>query len=355
MRYRPSYEADPLRIVVLRGGSGTSALTTTTPDDPRTREEKLNQGGPVYTWTITDAAGASPASLAGNGASATLTAGRTAVGESKVRVQVVIHWPCAPGTGQVRDTTFTDVIPVLAIGIQTRTRAEAQNPDRARRTIGVGEVVDLTLLPTNIPPPPVTWTLKGLGSLRNPRSNPARFTAHHSASNPSITVTCEGQSLTVQFNVVEPTHLTGRYHSSGGLAGPFPGVWMRTIVTVQPTHVSFYRVAIHEHTALPMDRDGYYEKGREGHTPPAHPPQKSRTPSEKNQMTDMAGCVEVRRGPYRDGSYTWNIRSDWRVEQVGTRPRFFAKPVPQVMTIDATGTCTVSKFGASASAGRLDP
>lgn len=120
--------ADPSAITVSVNDSGTTTLSTTTPDDPRSQEEKEGQGGATYTWTIEEVDGASPCRfLDGNGSSLgqsaagsdyqtlTLQAGRTSAGTSNVEVKVVIHWPTKSGTGTVPDTTFgPTTVPVHA-------------------------------------------------------------------------------------------------------------------------------------------------------------------------------------------------------------------------------------------------
>ena len=179
--------ADPKQLVLAVGDEDDSDLTTTTPADPRPKQEQ--KGGPDFEWSIANADGADPCSVDGSGTSATLTAGRTTAGLSKVRVQVEISWP-----GSSRKTVYNTVVKVIALGIQSQTVATApDNTPNTRTTVGVAEQVDVTLVPTTIAT--VSWSVSGGGTLSSTTHNPTRFTAPESAANPSITAAYGGKRL----------------------------------------------------------------------------------------------------------------------------------------------------------------
>lgn len=290
----------------------------------------------------------------------TLTAGRATAGGSRVRVQVVIHWPCAPGTGPVRDTTFTQTMPVMALGIETRTVAQAPNdPNNARTRIGVGEEVELTLIPggPRLPVPRAQWAVPGgagAGSITG-GDNPGHritFSAPRRApagDTTSVTATVGTLVCTVTFTIVEPATATAQRIADFYTANPrWAGQGMRLTVTINPTDVSFSRVTLHEHRVRPTNRVGYFVRN----DPPIHEPFDQAFVRQDNTIVDRCafwGCPPPWAGGRGDrawvgGTYAWNIPLDWRVGRRDT-PWQLLQRNPQVMEIiDANGGSRVSKF-----------
>jgi hypothetical protein len=111
-------KADPTKISVVVGGSGTSTITHYRTDDPRTAEEAYNAGDPVYNWSVTATTGTLASPIPEHSGTVTLTAGRTSAGTGTVTVHVEITWPCAPGTGTELYTSDNVDVTVVTVEIE---------------------------------------------------------------------------------------------------------------------------------------------------------------------------------------------------------------------------------------------
>ncbi len=306
----------------------------------------LNMLGP-----ITGANGASPCSISGSGSSATLTAGRTTTGASNVGVQVVIHWPTAPGTGTVPDTTYTATVRVVAIGLRTETIATAVgNPDASRRRIGVAEEVNITMLPVGSSG---AWALtSGHGTLSAGTGTITTFTAPATADSCRVTLTYRGLTVNAQFEVVEPeTETATKIGDLTTYTAGQQGVGMDLHLTIGPTDVSFYRVLIWEEYVKASDQTGYFKKNKPGPHRPFPRQQISQDNTvpggDRAQFFGYPQPWETK--AYTGGSFTWDIPVHWRALISGSAVRNFAAHAPQVMTItDANGTSRITKLGCKA-------
>ena len=157
-------------------------------------------------------------------------------------------------------TTTTTTIPG---NIRTETVA-TEPPDRARKIIGVGEPVKLTLETSYVGP--VVWVLSGDGSLSAESGNPIYFTASDRASRPIITEAYEGGAASVTFDVIEPTSVLFENDEILGGAAPPAQYWIgieyAACVYVQPDTVSFKYISLWEGSASPV-KTGYYENQAE--------------------------------------------------------------------------------------------
>ena len=147
------------------------------------------------------------------------------------------------------------VVPVFEIAtleIQSQT-VKTQPPDTARRTIGVGEEVHLTITGYT-GSGPISWSLIGGGVLSVTGYNEAKFTAPDRASTAEITaLSCTQRSLdTIIFSVIEPSGVLFENNSEPGVGGGSPPVrnWISleyaANVYVQPDTVNFYRIKLYE-------------------------------------------------------------------------------------------------------------
>jgi hypothetical protein len=121
-------------------------------------------------------------------------------------------------------------------------------PNRARKTIGVGEEVKLTLLPEGLSG--VLWNVtEGGGQVSGYTGDTITFTAPDRASDITLTVDTDAGTMgSVTFHVIEPTGVlmeneTLQYASSGPdwIAIKY---WANIYLT--PSTVNFYNASVHE-------------------------------------------------------------------------------------------------------------
>lgn len=95
------------------------------------------------------------------------------------------------------------LLPLAPLRITTQTLAFSP-ADQTRRTIGVGEQVNLDLTGSS-PTTPATWTKTG-GELNQATGNHVIFTAPALPATVTVTVTQGARSEHVEFHVIAPTH-----------------------------------------------------------------------------------------------------------------------------------------------------
>jgi hypothetical protein len=122
-------------------------------------------------------------------------------------------------------------------------------PDRARKTIGVGESVELKLSP--ITSGSVLWQhSSGLGFLNAIEGGIAYYTAPDTATTATITAEYEGLSFPVTFNVIQPTGLLFEHKAVTRIdqypQTPYLGGECQASIFVQPDTVNFYTISLHE-------------------------------------------------------------------------------------------------------------
>ncbi len=126
--------------------------------------------------------------------------------------------------------------------------------DKARKEIGIGEIVTLTLTRKGGKPlnknTKVTWTKKGNGATLKGRGTTATLTADLIMENNNVTVKAETDDFPpaeITFNIKKPTHLTGKkgekYSNQSNIGFGITGC---IIITVHPTSVSFARCGVIE-------------------------------------------------------------------------------------------------------------
>lgn len=129
-----------------------------------------------------------------------------------------------------------------------------EKKDKARKEIGIGETVTLTLtfkggkkLNGNTK---VTWTKKGKGATLKGVGTSATLTADLIMENNKVTVTAEVDDYPpaeITFNIKKPTHLTGKKDKEYGAQKDLGfGITGTIIITVHPTSVSFANCGIIE-------------------------------------------------------------------------------------------------------------
>ncbi len=143
--------------------------------------------------------------------------------------------------------------------IETQTRSLYPS-DRTRKTLGVAEIVDLTLKPEL--DQLISWTKTG-GFLQCSSKNTAYLVAPHTADPSSVTVTASvggRATCSVDFTLVEPTgvHVLRHELLTEGLAENVSGAGMNIYLAVMPTNVSFGRLETMEVGRMAVNVTGYF-------------------------------------------------------------------------------------------------
>lgn len=234
--------------------------------------------------------------------------------------------------------------------------------DKARKEIGIGEIVELTLAFKGGKPlnknTRVTWTKKGKGAKLKGAKTQATLTADLIMEDNSVTVTAKADDFPpaeITFNIKKPTLLTGekgkketeyRRVTDAGF-----GVYGEIIVTVHPTSVSFAKCGV-------IEKDGGTVLD-----PKAKPPFKvkdhdpgndGRPPDNRNEFTDHVQLAYLFNTIAKlNGTCRWAWLCNYEVTQLKKR----IEQIQQIFTITRTNrpgfpnqkNCsgTVSKFGVS--------
>lgn len=293
--------------------------------------------GNIFKWEISGS-GWSPAS--GDFSAGTITSVWTNAGGTVDReFTVVVQCGCGAG-GDCANCAYRRMLKIAVLKVESETVATVP-ADRTRKKVGVGEQVTLTLQPTSLSP--VSWSISGNGMLSATTGNPITFTAHDSASTPSVTATYAGTPCTVAFTVVEPTSesavKTSEDTFSAGTQGA--GMWLR--ITIAPTDVSFQWVESREVPGPATSITGYFTNYPASSL--AHVPAGWVSIAPGNTKTDHAAFSGFP-PPWYAGGFEWIIPIEWRVigkTNVGTLPNR-----TQTFSIAGTnGTSTVTKLGQS--------
>jgi hypothetical protein len=131
--------------------------------------------------------------------------------------------------------------------IETQTVA-TQPADRTRKTVGVGEEVNLKLLPEGLGL--ITWNIpSGSGYLSHYFSNASiLFTAPGEASDTTVTASVSGGESEVEFDIIEPSGIL--MENKEPVAFHCATTWMsisyQANVYFQPDTVNFYRLYYYE-------------------------------------------------------------------------------------------------------------
>ena len=133
-------------------------------------------------------------------------------------------------------------------------------PDRARKTIGVGEEVTLRVLPEGVDV--FLWDrTQGGGDLSYYSGSTTTYTAPGAEDDVTITATVEGADCSVNFSVIEPTGLLLENKELGPGPSQVTPTWMNIAylanIYLQPANVSFYRLCICE-GASDVTATGYF-------------------------------------------------------------------------------------------------
>jgi hypothetical protein len=228
-----------------------------------------------------------------------------------------------------------------------------------RLTIGVGELVDISLDPP-LPPlaPPydadslITWHTTA-GSLSKWHGNTTVLTAPSNATMATVTMNYYGVThvkYVTNFTVIEPT---GVHHADFVQYWPYTstslaGAGMQIRPFIGPTNVSFYRVQVMEVGENATNTSGYFTPNNA----PSHIGNGADAWIDLDYDNHWKGDYDWPRSSgwpppwygsgWSGGSYTWNIPALWRIS--GTSKTNSMTGWNQVHDLGPNGTMTVTKF-----------
>jgi hypothetical protein len=226
--------------------------------------------------------------------------------------------------------------------------------DRARTTIGVGEVVNLSIIPA--PPGALTWTLSGSGSLSG-----STYTASDRAGSATITAQCAGCNCgkwVKTFTVIEPSGVmieqepgTGVWHVQGT-----PSVGFKGRAYIQPDTVSFMNITVKEGEVAAACTGYFLPQNGQLHGEGSWIAFSSTVVAGKGTKDSAVDTIQGGDGgigaPYSAGTFTWAIPWYFKVG-AGAQKQF--STMNHVKTIDASGGLTISKGGTSKTKALNDP
>jgi hypothetical protein len=225
-----------------------------------------------------------------------------------------------------------------------------------RLTIGVGELVDISLDPP-LPPlaPPydadslITWHTTA-GSLSKWHGNTTVLTAPSNATMATVTMNYYGVThvkYVTNFTVIEPANVVravtvGRSYFDIGQSG----AGMHITPYVGPTNVSFYRVQLMEVGQDASSIRGYFSQWTPqqlAHNDARHANQWFQLGPDNTWPSGYDWATsDVYLQPWSAGGFTWIIPAKWKIGSGQTND--LANGWTQVYTIDAAGTVTITKF-----------
>ncbi len=227
--------------------------------------------------------------------------------------------------------------------------------DRKRTKLGVGEKVDLKVLPSGLTVS--SWDLlgnPGTSAFTTQGSNPRELTVGERACSPQAKATISGKSLTRDFNVIEPNGVeilpepgTGVWHVQGKASVGFIGR-----AYVLPTDVSFQFIEMREEACAGAGT-GYFE----GDTSTHPQGQWIRVISGDASRPSKDGANDqiksnANNPPFSIGTFEWSIPWQFRVN--GGAEKTFST-VAHKEKMSASGGMTISKGGHSVTRAANDP
>jgi hypothetical protein len=230
--------------------------------------------------------------------------------------------------------------------------------DRKRTTVGVGEEVNLSVLPSTASP--VAWSLwptTGAGTLSASSGSTITFTAGDTGADPTIYVVIGdaesiGAECIVSFSVIPPSgvafiELADRHLQWSCSAG------FHAQVTILPTNVSFYRTAISELECYATTTGCYDVWKNQQH------PRWSvgwLTPAQDNSLPTWVDYVwsGIIYPAYRSGTFLWPIPWNYRLPSDSSDGHNFGT-LNHCATATDSGVCTMDKNDVSVTFSPADP
>lgn len=235
--------------------------------------------------------------------------------------------------------------PVLAIASATVKAAPSGAPS-SRKRVGVGEVVVFTATAAG------TWAASA-GTAAGPASTTFRWTAPATGGSVTITLTSGGTSITDTITVVAPATISMRNVGSHATQIGAGGACMLTKVTFSPTDVCLGAMQWLEVPGPGTGVSGFFTKFSAATL--HHNPNVNYALVDDNNVMEAGPnngpndhCAwHAIPGPYSDGAFTWDIPNRYLIDgEAATAGRYFTD-THQVFTMNAAGTLTITKAGAT--------
>jgi hypothetical protein len=228
----------------------------------------------------------------------------------------------------------------------TTVKAAPSGAANTRKTVGVGEAVDLTASAAG------TWSASA-GTASGPSSTTFRWTAPATAGTVAIRLTSGNQQATETITVVAPTGISMRNVGSHASLVGTGGACMLTEVTLLPTSVCLGAVQWLEVPGPATGIKGFFEK-YSASTLHHDPNPNYAVINDSNIMeagpnngpNDHCSWHSTA-GPYKAGTFRWVIPNRYILDgEAASSGRFFTNTTQQ-FTMDAAGLMTITKAGAS--------
>lgn len=238
--------------------------------------------------------------------------------------------------------------PPKPASITLTSETEANAPaDRARLKLGVGERVTL-----EVKPGPGKWTVSG-AKLSSKTGSKVTMTAPVRPGSAEVTVDVGGVTKTLKFTVIAPSSVHQDRVSTEHYAVGFPNAGFMAQIYIGPDDVNFSACTFTE-DEIGAKASGYWSAfNGEGHHPNAAALGCTSTvvsgKGTKTQAQDhcYSGYIDDAVLPDWTGQESWTIPWHW---QCGSGKGLIGK-ITQLVVTDKAGSTTISKAGASFTAG----
>jgi peptidoglycan hydrolase-like protein with peptidoglycan-binding domain len=226
-------------------------------------------------------------------------------------------------------------------------KAAPSGAANTRKRVGVGEVVDFTASTAG------TWAASNGTPTSGASSTTFRWTAPAVADTVTITLTSGTQTSTDTITVDAPKTISMRKVSSHTSLVGAGGACMLNEVTFGPTDVCLGAIQWLEVPGPATGVSGFFTKFSAAtlhHNPNANfalvNDRNIMEPGPNNGPHDHCAWHSTP-GPYKDGTFTWVVPNRYIVDgEPASSGRFFTD-THQVFTMNAAGTMTITKAGAT--------
>lgn len=254
--------------------------------------------------------------------------------------------PAAPGPAAPLPVGPVPVVPVAPVAptiTSATVKAAPSGAANTRTEVGVGEIVDFTGSVAG------TWTAD-IGTSSGPSSTTFRWTAPATTSNTTatITLTVGTQTATKTMTVVPPDSISMTNVSSHAALVGAGGACMLTEVTIGPSNVCLGAIQWLEvpGPATGITTPGFFTKYSAATL--YHNPNLSYVAiNDSNSMRHDHCAWHSTAGPYSDGAFEWVIPNRYILDGESAPSGRHFTDTTQRFTMDAAGTLTVTKAGAS--------
>lgn len=225
-----------------------------------------------------------------------------------------------------------------------------QPNDRKRKKIGVGEEVNITLRPMSLPSP--TWVLTGTpgnSTLSPINGSSSMLTAGGLACRPRTEATINGESVSIDFDVIEPMSVTFDKVSTTLRTYPSIGLTMTANIFVGPGDVNFGNITVQEGPCTATTA-GYFNYQNGLNHPASAAPLSMTSTVDTARGTQVNGQDTIGGGtqgpPYSAGTFIWKIPL-YYTSRGQTKQFIVINHEKNISVTNGKATLVISKSGAS--------